>query len=125
MSDQPKDAIQRLHPEPGGAIRPDDQLLRDIMADVERLVARHGWETTPQRRAASLLRETIELAEEVLQLSGAGPYDAVHQQRIGREIYHVLWNTCDLARLTGIDLVEAAADKRNVNERRTWLDAAP
>jgi len=125
LSDQPKGAIQKDDPGPGGPIQADDQLLRNIMADVEHLVARHRWETTPQKRVAFLLRETIELAEEVLQLPDAGPCDAAHQQRIGREIYDVLWNTCDLARLTGVDLLEAAADKRNVNERRTWSGTEP
>src|SRR5258708_33708783 len=75
LSDQPKGAIQKDDPGPGGPIQADDQLLRNIMADVEHLVARHRWETTPQKRVAFLLRETIELAEEVLQLPDAGPCD--------------------------------------------------
>jgi NTP pyrophosphatase (non-canonical NTP hydrolase) len=90
------------------------------MADVETLVSRHGWQTTPQRRMAFLLGETVELAEEVLQLPADGSCDPVLRQRLGREIYDVLWNACDLARLAGVDLLEAAADKRQVNENRTW-----
>jgi hypothetical protein len=41
----------------------------------------------------------------------------------GREIYDVLWSACDLARLTGIDVVQAAADKRDVNASRRWPDS--
>jgi NTP pyrophosphatase (non-canonical NTP hydrolase) len=92
------------------------------MADVERLVARHGWESTPRRRMAMLLGEAIELAEEVLQLPAHGDGDKESLQRVGHEMYDVLWNLCDLARLTGIDLAQAAADKRRINEHRTWPD---
>ena len=94
--------------------------MRQIVVDVEGLVARHGWQTTPRRRMAFLLGEALELAEEVLQLPADGRSDAELRQRIGREIYDVLWNACDLARLTGIDVVQAAADKRDVNTTRVW-----
>ena len=69
-----------------------------------------------------LLREAIELADEVLMLPAQG--DGVNEslQRVGHEMYDVLWNLCDLARLTGIDLVQAAAEKRLINEHRTWRD---
>jgi NTP pyrophosphatase (non-canonical NTP hydrolase) len=96
------------------------QLLQQTMADVERLVARHGWESTPRRRMAMLLREAIELADEVIQLPAKGAGDSESLQRVGHEMYDVLWNLCDLARLTGIDLVQAAAEKRLINEHRTW-----
>jgi NTP pyrophosphatase (non-canonical NTP hydrolase) len=45
-------------------------------------------------------------------------------QRLGNEIYDVLWNACDLARLTGIDVVQAAADKRAINAGRNWPGSA-
>jgi len=44
-------------------------------------------------------------------------------ERIGREIYDVLRNACDLARLTGIDVVQAAADKRDLNASRGWPES--
>jgi NTP pyrophosphatase (non-canonical NTP hydrolase) len=101
-------------------VQPDEGLLRQVMSDVEDLVARHGWRTTPRRRMAYLLGETVELAEEVLQLPASGPGDDALLHKIGSEIYDVLWNACDLARLTGIDLARAAAGKRRVNQNRTW-----
>jgi NTP pyrophosphatase (non-canonical NTP hydrolase) len=101
-------------------VQPPERLLPEIMSDVEELIARHGWETTPRRRMAFLLGETVELAQEVLQLPAAEPYDPALLQRLGREIYDVLWNACDLARLTGIDLECAVADKRQVNAARSW-----
>lgn len=105
------------------AEQPTRQLLQQAMSDVEELIARHGWQTTPRRRMAYLLGETLELASEVLQLPSSGHYDPALLQRIGREIYDVLWNACDLARLTGIDIMQAAADKRDLNSRRAWPDS--
>ncbi len=102
--------------------QPSGQLLQQTIADVERLIARHGWESTPHRRMAMLLGEAIELADEVLQLPAQGGGDKELLQRVGHEMYDVLWNLCDLARLTGIDLVQAAAEKRVINEHRTWPD---
>lgn len=106
------------------AEQPSGLLLQQIMSDVEELIARHGWETTPRRRMAFLLGEALELANEVLRLPADGPCDPALLQRLGREIYDVLWNACDLARLTGIDVVQAAADKRDVNARRTWPNSS-
>ena len=103
--------------------QPTGLLLQQIMSDVEELTARHNWETAPRSRMAFLLGEALELAEEVLQLPASGPCDPLLLQRIGGEIYDVLWNACDLARLTGIDVVQAAADKRDVNAGRVWPDS--
>lgn len=100
--------------------QPDARLLRQIISDVGELITRHGWETTPRRRMVFLLGEAVELAEEVLRLPAGGPPDPARQQRLGREIYDVLWNACDLARLTGVDVVQAATDKRQVNATRVW-----
>jgi NTP pyrophosphatase (non-canonical NTP hydrolase) len=98
------------------------QLLQQTILDVKRLVDRHGWDSTPRRRMVMLLGEAIELADEVLQLPTEGSGDNELLQRVGHEMYDVLWNLCDLARLTGIDLVQAAAEKRLINEDRTWPD---
>jgi NTP pyrophosphatase (non-canonical NTP hydrolase) len=103
--------------------QPDARLLRQIISDVEELIARHDWETTPRRRMAFLLEEAIELAEEVLLVPASGPPDPALQQRLGREIYDVLWNACDVARLTGVDVVQAAIDKRQVNATRVWPES--
>jgi NTP pyrophosphatase (non-canonical NTP hydrolase) len=103
--------------------QPDARLLRQIMSDVGELIAQHDWETTPRRRMVFLLEEAIELAEEVLLFPASGPPDPALQQRLGREIYDVLWNACDLARLTGVDVVQAAVDKRQVNATRVWPES--
>jgi NTP pyrophosphatase (non-canonical NTP hydrolase) len=99
---------------------PSEQLLRQVMSDVEELVAQHGWETAPRCRMAFLLGEVLELAEEILRLPEAGPYDVADRQRIGHEIYDVLWNACAVARSTGVDVLQAAAEKRRINQVRVW-----
>jgi NTP pyrophosphatase (non-canonical NTP hydrolase) len=99
---------------------PDRKLLAQIMSDVEELIAQHSWDNPPRRRMAFLLGEAIELAEEVLQWPESGQADPVLRQRLGQEMYDVLWNTCALARSTGIDLVAAADGKRRFNASRTW-----
>jgi NTP pyrophosphatase (non-canonical NTP hydrolase) len=110
-------------PDVDQADQPSRRLLQQVMSDVEELTARHDWDTDPRSRMAFLLSETLELAAEVLQLPATGPHDPLLLQRIGREIYDILWNACDLARLTGIDVMQAAADKRDVNASRRWSDS--
>jgi NTP pyrophosphatase (non-canonical NTP hydrolase) len=61
---------------------PQGQLLRQVMSDVEELVAQHRWETAPRRRMAFLLGEAVELAEEILRLPEAGPYEVADRQRV-------------------------------------------
>jgi NTP pyrophosphatase (non-canonical NTP hydrolase) len=99
---------------------PTPELLRQIMADVGELLNRHGWQSEPRRHLAYLLSETIELAEEVLRLPESGPASSDELQKVGREVYDVLWNACALARSAGVDIVAAAADKRTVNANRIW-----
>ena len=99
---------------------PSEQLLRQVMSDVEELVARHRWETTPRHRMAFLLSEVLELAEEILRLPETGPYKAADRQRIGGEVYDVLRNACAVARSTGVDVASAAAEKRMINQMRVW-----
>jgi NTP pyrophosphatase (non-canonical NTP hydrolase)/predicted enzyme related to lactoylglutathione lyase len=122
MPDTPTPDASSPEPQPPSSSQPDEALLRQVLADVQQLKAAHGWRSGPQRRMAYLLGEVIELAEEVLQLGTASSGAEGDRQRIGREIYDVLWNACDLAQLAGIDLPAAAADKRQFNASRVWRD---
>jgi NTP pyrophosphatase (non-canonical NTP hydrolase) len=88
-----------------------------------RLTARHGRETGPPSRMAFFPGETLEPAAGVLRSTATGPGDPLLLQRIGREIYDVLRNVRDLARLTGIDVVQAAPGKRDANASRRRPDS--
>lgn len=81
--------------------------------------------TTVEQRVMFLMTEVGEVAAEALYLSGAhGPIEPEQiKQRLGLEIYDVVWNLCDLANMLGIDLEEAFARKMAINSGRTWADA--
>ncbi len=64
---------------------------------------------------AHLIGEVGELAQELV----AEPTEAA-KERIGAEIYDVVWNAVDLGRLLDIDLDKAFATKRRYNQQRTW-----
>ena len=77
---------------------------------------------TPERRVMFLLTEVGEVAEEVLNLTGAyGQPDCDTVKRnLGLEMYDVIWNLCDLANMLGIDLEDAAQRKIAINRQREW-----
>ncbi|GEM_PF-844867 len=80
-------------------------------------------ETTVEQRLLFLVTEVGELTREVLQHVGAYPSHGavapeVAGEKIGMEMYDVLWNVCDLANRLGIDLEQAFARKVEQNRRR-------
>ena len=67
------------------------------------------------------MAEVGELAEEVLKVSGVKEADSAQvRERLGMEIYDVVWNLFDLADLAGVNLEEAFARKVNLNQYRKW-----
>jgi hypothetical protein len=110
---------QRTHPgsermpDVDQADEPASRLLQEIMSDVEELIARRDWKTDPRGRVA--LGESLDLAAEVLRLPATGPYDpppaaADRPGDLRRPVERMRPRV-----LTGIDVVQAAADKRDVN----------
>ncbi len=80
---------------------------------------------TPERRFLYLISELGEVVDEVLDLLNAGPQtppediDAI-KERLGLELYDVIWNAVDLANLLEIDLETAFQQKNAYNDTRTW-----
>ena len=68
------------------------------------------------------MAEVGELVREVLRLArhGEGEELAAVRERLGMEMYDVVWNVCDLADKLGIDLDRAFAQKAAVNRTRRW-----
>jgi NTP pyrophosphatase (non-canonical NTP hydrolase) len=101
------------------------ELVAGIEADVADLTDRQGWEHNHLTRMTYLMSEVGELARELVALPAAAddvspsPTDD-DRQRIGSEIYDVIWNAIDLGRLLGIDLTAAFKSKREHNQRRVW-----
>ena len=100
--------------------------IADILDHVEELTAAHGWKSgTPEHQLAFLISEVGEVAREILLLSGARavaniPEAEAIQQRLGMELYDVIWNACALAACTGADLEQAIERKVAMNRNRKW-----
>jgi NTP pyrophosphatase (non-canonical NTP hydrolase) len=97
--------------------------VKELQAHVRELKDAQAWhDTTLEQRLLFLVTEIGEVAEEVLRLSGAvNDVDREEaRNRLGLELYDVLWNLCDLANLAGIDLEEHIARKAEVNRKRRW-----
>jgi NTP pyrophosphatase (non-canonical NTP hydrolase) len=103
--------------------------VEDLRRQVRELKAHKGFDITPEQRLAYLTSEVGEVAEEVLRLSRDGNADvgtmdadgvAAARERLGEEIYEVVWNLLDLADLAGVDLEGAFEKKARRNEGREW-----
>jgi NTP pyrophosphatase (non-canonical NTP hydrolase) len=95
--------------------------VRDLQEQARRLKDAQGFHVSLEQRLAYCMAEVGELAEEVLKLSGVKEADGSQaRERLGMEIYDVVWNLFDLADLAGVDLEEAFARKVDLNRSREW-----
>jgi NTP pyrophosphatase (non-canonical NTP hydrolase) len=97
--------------------------IEELQRHARELSDAQGWhDTTPEQRALWLVTEVGELVREVLQFAAVEDEDArtAARQRLGAEMYDVVWNVCDLANITGVDLETAFATKAAVNKAREW-----
>jgi len=101
----------------------------DLRRQVRELKADKGFDVTLEQRLAYLTSEVGEVAREVLRLSRDGNADvgtmgaeqvAAVREKLGMEIYDVVWNLLDLADLAGVDLEGAFEKKAERNEGREW-----
>jgi NTP pyrophosphatase (non-canonical NTP hydrolase) len=96
---------------------------REVQEHARELKDAHGWRNVwIERRALFLVTEVGEMAKEVLQLARVSSHAEREQlkDRLGMEMYDVVWNLCDLANLVGIDLEASFAKKRDLNRQHTW-----
>jgi NTP pyrophosphatase (non-canonical NTP hydrolase) len=103
--------------------------VEDLRRQVRDLKAHKGFDIALEQRPAYLTSEVGEVAKEVLGLSRDGNADvgnmdaegaAATRERLGEEIYDVVWNLLDLADLAGVDLEGAFEKKARRNEGREW-----
>jgi NTP pyrophosphatase (non-canonical NTP hydrolase) len=100
--------------------------LTDLCDNVEELMAAQGWKPgTPERQLAFLICEVGEVAREVLLLPSAHeladtPEAEATRERLGMELFDVIWNACALATFTGVDLETCSARKITMNRSRQW-----
>jgi NTP pyrophosphatase (non-canonical NTP hydrolase) len=100
--------------------------LAIIQAAVEDSKTDHQRLTGLEQRALFLGTEAGEVQKEVLKLLGNyGPEQAATaKERLAKEICDVIWNVCDLANMTGIELAEPLRAMLAVNKTRVWLKPA-
>lgn len=107
----------------------DGPTLSDLRRQVRALKRDKGFDITLEQRLAYLTSEVGEVAGEVLKLSRDGNGDvgkmsagevAAVKERLGMEIYDVVWNLLDLAEMADVDLEAAFARKAELNEAREW-----
>ena len=93
-------------------------------AHVRELSEKFG-DKTPETRLLHLMSEVGELSDELLALQQLSADDTAQtdaiKQRLGMEIYDVIWNAIDLANLLEIDLEAAFEQKIALNKKR-WPD---
>ncbi|MBK8901159.1 MAG: MazG-like family protein [Anaerolineaceae bacterium] len=97
--------------------------IKDLQEQANELKSKQNWDGhTLEHRAMFLVTEVGEVIEEVLKLSSV--YKDVDQdeakERLGMEIYDVIWNLCDLANIVGIDLETTFEKKMAINRGRKW-----
>ena len=97
--------------------------IATLQAHARDLTAAQAWDPSDlEERTLFLLTEVGELAREVLRLRSAHTelQAAEARDRLGLEMYDVVWNLCDLANGAGIDLGAASARKIAINQERSW-----
>ncbi len=77
---------------------------------------------TIETRALYLMTEVGELSKEVIHLHFRKDPDQVQEikERLGLEMFDVVWNVVDLANKLGINLEEAFNQKIEINKHRKW-----
>jgi NTP pyrophosphatase (non-canonical NTP hydrolase) len=100
--------------------------IRQLQEHVNELRSAQGWHNTSlEYRALFLMTEIGEVIQEIIKLSNIDEKSQSAKreeikERLGMEIYDVIWNLCDLANIAGVDL-EAAFDKKiEINRARKW-----
>lgn len=97
--------------------------IAKLQQEVKQFSRERGFESsTIEQRALYLVTEVGEMVRELLEIS----YHPEHEQledikdRIGLEMYDIVWNICDLANKLDIDLETAFRKKIEYNQTRVW-----
>jgi NTP pyrophosphatase (non-canonical NTP hydrolase) len=98
--------------------------IQAFQAQVRDLSQTFG-DNTPERRIMYLVTELGEATKEALfllqtQANSQSADVELIKERLGMEIYDVIWNAVDLANIFDIDLEQAFAKKIELNKSRKW-----
>ena len=82
---------------------------------------KHGFDqSSMETRTVYLMSEVGEMAKEILQLKFHPEQNEEIKERLGMEIYDVVWNLLELANKLEIDLEKAFRQKMEINKERVW-----
>lgn len=94
--------------------------IAELQKNVKEFSKEKGFDqSSVEARTLFLMTEVGEVAKEVLSLSWEEDKDQV-KERLGLELYDVVWNVCELANKLDIDLEDAFKKKMEINKLRTW-----
>ena len=99
--------------------------IKSFQQQVKELSQQFEYSQSPERRMMYLMSELGEVVDEVIVLTSADsdtPQETINEikERLGLEIYDLIWNAVDLANKFEIDLEEAFQKKIAINEKRRW-----
>ena len=98
--------------------------ISEIQEHAEDLCRKNGWlDRTPDQRFRYLISEIGELSNDLIKLNQPGQKLEALKQKIGHEMFDVMWNICDLANLLEIDLETCAREKKDLNNQRDFSTA--
>jgi NTP pyrophosphatase (non-canonical NTP hydrolase) len=98
--------------------------IKSFQQQVKEL-SQHLDTKSPERRMMYLVSELGEVVDEVIELTSADkdtPQETITdiKERLGLEIYDLIWNAIDLANILEIDLEDSFQKKITINEKRRW-----
>ncbi|MBW7452548.1 pyrophosphatase [Paenibacillus sepulcri] len=78
--------------------------------------------STIEQRSLFLVTEVGEMVRELLHISYHPDHEKMEEikDRLGLEMYDIVWNICDLANKLDIDLEQSFQKKTEINKTRTW-----
>jgi NTP pyrophosphatase (non-canonical NTP hydrolase) len=95
--------------------------ISEIQEHAENLCRKNGWlDRTPDQRFRYLISEIGELSNDLIKLNHPNRELVKLKQKIGHEMFDVIWNICDLANLLEIDLEKSAREKEDLNNQRDF-----
>lgn len=93
--------------------------LSELQQHVAEFSRSRGFDqNSVERRMLYLTSEVGEVAEEVLRI--VENERRASKEKLGMEIYDVIWNLLELANQLDIDVEEAARQKIAINKDRVW-----
>ncbi|MET3695844.1 MazG-like nucleotide pyrophosphohydrolase family protein [Bacillus oleivorans] len=98
--------------------------IAELQQDVKKFSEEKGFSnTTIEERTIFLVTEVGEVAKEVLHIIYESDTEKMNKlkEKLGLELYDVVWNVIELANKLDIDLEDAFRKKREINKHRQWV----